>query len=264
MTSRLFQFVAMFAVEIFSLHLFFKWIERRWPERPQVDVSHLDADARKRVAKRADRVGTLSALASVPFLWIGWGLGFWALQRWAVPSIPGARFVRLPSLEYHFLIGMVAALVLSGSVGYGVLRLVYRGHLHQVMAVGDTHFGFDVRKLMYATFVWIVPLCVDAEALLMGRFVIFTDHGVHSRGLLERRPVFRPYSDVVALYGVDLVNVVRREKRFDHRFSIVFRDGAAVPSPRFLYHDDRPEDIEALRLAERKSGVPIRWGTDLP
>lgn len=52
MTASLLQFLAMFAVEILALHLFFKWIERRWPERPVADLSHLDADARERIAKR--------------------------------------------------------------------------------------------------------------------------------------------------------------------------------------------------------------------
>ena len=61
------------------------------------------------------------------------------------------------------------------------MRLVYRGEFHEVMAVGDAHFRFDVRRWMYATFVWIVPLCVDAETLLLGRYVIFTPDGIHSR-----------------------------------------------------------------------------------
>lgn len=181
-----------------------------------------------------------------------------------IPHPANTRFVRMPTPVFHLFPAFFAGIVLTAPSALGLMRLVYGRRFHGVMAIGDAHYKFDVRTWMYATFVWIVPLCVDAETLLLSRFVIFTDDDVHARGPLERRPVFRPYSDAIALRGVDGVKVLHREKRPKRRFSIVFRDGAAVPSPRFLYHDDRPEDLEPLRLAERKSGLPIRWGTDLP
>ena len=59
--------------------------------------------------------------------------------------------------------------------------------------------------------------------------------------------------------GVDGLKEVNHQLMPDRRFLVVFRDGRSVPSPRFAYHDGRPEDLEPLHYASQRSGVPIRW-----
>ena len=84
------EFALLFACEIAALHVFFRWIDRRWPPRPGVDVSHLDAETRERMAKRANRLGTSLCLIAWPLTMAAWGFGFYALQLGTLPDIPGA------------------------------------------------------------------------------------------------------------------------------------------------------------------------------
>ena len=267
MTAATYQYLGLFALEIAALHGIFRWVERKWPDRPRVDVSGMDVEVRAAIARRADRVGTTAALLSVVPVLAAWCFGFHTLQKAFVPTIEGARFVRLPAVGWwHIWPGLFASIVLAGPVGLIALRLVYRSRFHEVMAIGEPYFVFQfhVPKVMYTPFVWVVPLCVDAETMVLGRFLIFTDAGIHARGLLERRPTFRPYSEITTLYGRDEMRERRGKLVPDRRFVIEFGDGSEVPSPPFAYHDDRPEDLGPLRLATQKSGVPIRWVSDLP
>jgi hypothetical protein len=264
MTSALCQFVAPFALEIFALHPSFRWIERRWPKRPIVDVSHLDDEAKRRIAKRANRLGTLVSLVAWPIVTAAWGFGFLGLQLAMVPHPPGTRFVRLPNAAMHMIPAIFAGIVLTGPVGLLTMRLVYFRRYHEVMAVGDAHYRYDVRNWLYATFVWIVPLCVDAESLWLGRYVVFIGEGILSRDLVGGSPRFHSYSEVVDIYVNDGIRRVDNRNLPDRGFVIAFRDGDSVPSPRFAYHDGRPEDFEPVKLSGRKSGVPIRWVQDWP
>lgn len=253
------EFLGFFACEIAVLHVFFVWIDRRWPPRLAVDVSHLDAGTRARMAKRANRVGTGLSLLAWPLTMIAWGLGFYDLQLWMLPQIPGAVFVRMPSAAMHMIPALFASIVLAGPIGLLGMRIIYGRRFHEIMAVGDAHFRFDVRRWMYATFVWIVPLCVDAESLWLGRYIVFAPDGIHSRGVWSRRQEFRPYRDVATLVAVDGQKVLHNQFMPDRRFLVLFRDGHSVPSPRFAYHDGRPEDFGPLKYASQQSGVPIRW-----
>jgi len=155
--------------------------------------------------------------------------------------------------------GHFASIVLAGPIGLGAMRLLYRDRFHEVMAVGDAHFRFDVRRWMYVTFVWVVPLCVDVESLWLGRCVVFVPDGIFSRSLWSRRVDFHSYREVTSLVAVDGKKPLHGTIVPDRRFIVLFRDGISVPSPRFAYHDGRPEDFEPLLYTSRRSGVPIRW-----
>lgn len=264
MTAAILEYLAIFACEFLVLHLFFHWIERRLPERPEVDLSHLSAEERLRIAKKANRFGTLTAMLLTPVLVVVWALGFYGLQRAMIPDIPDTLFVTWPTGAMHIMPGIFAGIALGGPLGLLLMKLRYGRRFHEVMATGDAQFQFDVRKWMYATFVWIVPTCVDIETFWLGRFVIFTRDGIHSRGMFERRAVFHPYSQISAIYASDGKRLVNKEWLPDRRYEIHFRDGKTVPAPRFAYHDGRPEDLESAKWAEKRSGVPIRWVQELP
>lgn len=264
MTGALVEFVAIFALEVAVMHVFFRWIEGRMPKRLEVDISHISSDERARTAKRANRLGTLACIILWPIITGFWAYGFYRLQLLSVPEIPNAEFVRLPTFVMHGLPAIFAGIVLTGPAGMLVMRLVYGRRFREVMAVGDAQFRFDVRAWMYATFVLIVPFCVDLETLWLGRYMIFTDEGIHSRATLARKAVFHPYGHVKALYALDGRRVVHGDVLPDRRFCIEFQDGEVVPSLRFAYHDGRPEDFAPLRLAQAKSGVRIQWVQELP
>src|SRR4051812_46527836 len=101
-------FLLLFAAEIAGLHVLFVWLDRRWPPRPAVDLSHLDDDVRRRMARRANRLGTFASLLAWPLATAAWGLGFYALQQAMIPMIPGAIYVRTPSGALHLTSGIFA------------------------------------------------------------------------------------------------------------------------------------------------------------
>ncbi len=258
MTRELAEGIVWTFSQILLLHVFFKWLEKRWPPRPHVDLSHLDAETRRRLAKRVNVVGTLVGIALWPVLTAAWFLLFFWLQDATLPAIPGAVFVRRPTRVVHMIPATFAGITLTGPVMIGLTWLWFGRRFREVMAVGDAHYKMDARTQFYLMFVWIVPLCLDFDMAFLGRLTAFTPDRIVHRGLLIDRAQERPYSDVVKLEYVDGFRWVHNDQLPDKRFKITFRDGSEWTSHNFFLNP-RPDDPDLLKYVAGRSGiVPVR------
>ena len=152
----------------------------------------------------------------------------------------------------------------AGPIGLGLMRLIYRGRFHEVMAVGDAHFQFDVRRWMQVRHVRLdrADLCVRRTSRACGSAATssFACDGIHERSVWSRPGRFvHPYRDVASLLAVDGQKLANNMVLPDRRFLVIFRNGTSVPSPQFAYADGRPEVFEPLHYTSHRSGVPIQW-----
>ncbi len=250
--------LSILVVQAVSLHLVFVGIERLWRPGPAPDLSHLDAETRRKRAESTNRLGTALCVAGWPFFTVGWYLLFRRIEAESAPGVPGTLFVIRPSAGPGFAAPLIAGYALAGGCGLGLLWLIRRRTFREDLAVGDRHFGFNIRRFCYFSVVWCVPLCIDWEYAWINTWTAFTGEEVVVRGFLADRAVPHRIADVAEILGVRDYRETPGAIFPKPSYKIAFKDGTSWTTAQGG-HFPLPDDRAAIKHVARRSGRPIRW-----
>jgi hypothetical protein len=255
-------FFATILVQTAALHVAFVEIDKRW-KRPAVDLSHLDAEERRRRARFMNRLGTGLGMLLWPVLMVGW----FFLFRWFADhpkiGVPGVRYLIRPQMGYSFLAPLFTGIALSGLVAAGLLRLVRLRTYYEDMACGDELYGYDARRFFYVCVVWIVPLGLDWEFAFVNSWTAVTDDAIVCRDLMRLSPETYPLAGVAHIYGVRVYEEIPGAIAPKPSFKVTFRDGRSWTNA-MAAHYPLPGDRDAIDFISRRSGRPIEWVNAIP
>jgi len=251
--------IAILAVQTLALHIFFRWMEPRvLPRRPAVDLSHLGPEERRRKAYFAYRVVNFTCLLILPGLALAWYFLVRMLPQPAILNAPGAAHVLTPEPPSARAVALIAGVALCGPIGMGALRGCVGGRYRETVACAEEYWPGDTRRILYAIFVWVVPLCLDWELLHANCYTVFGKDAIVVKDFWEPRAIVHRYDDVARIDGVRDYRKLPGAVFPKPDYRIVFKDGGAWVlvgwKPR------RPADDRALiERAARRSHRAIRW-----
>jgi hypothetical protein len=257
----MFQFVLFIAISL-VLHLLVKLAARLVPREQHVDTADWPPEMITTVARRADRLGTLAALAAFLVILPAWIAAAYWLDFRLLPKPGPAEIIAVPLHWGRWVRGTVAAFVLAGVVALLVMRWVFGWRFDLMMAAGNRAFGYQASALFYCTLVWIVPFCVEYEIHSLGNCVYFAPDAlaVHSAGYLP--PQRHPYQDLTAIELARPYLEQRAEIGRSPECRISFQGGyrfTDVPWPFAWAGGGGPSDCEAIcNIVSRHSGRPIK------
>lgn len=246
----------LFVVLSLALHVGAKWVGRLWPKHENVATEDWSSEMLAKVARRANVVGTCTALGMFLILLPGWIVLAWWLDFQLWPALRPGELLAVSMQLFRLARGAIAAWALAGAASLAAMRVLWGWRYDLMLAAGNRQFGFNASRFFYWCFVWIVPFCVEFEIHSLG----YCAH-VSGQGLaLHDSPLFRPSLHPWAqLKSIELARPFNENPAAIGRAAemrLTFQDGATFTDvPWTVPWDDRGRRVRWEAVCQQVSAM---------
>lgn len=254
--------LAVFVAISLVLHALAKFAGRLLPQEQPVDTADWPPEMLSAIATRANRWGTLAALAAFIVLVPAWFVAAYWLDFRLLPDPGPGEFIAVPLHWGRWLRGFVAAYVLAAVVAFWVMRWMFGWRYHLMMAAGNRAYGFRAWAFFYWTLVWILPFCLEYEIHSLGNGVHLAADAIVIHEAFYLPPERHPYRDLTKIELAQPYLEMRAEIGRSPECRFTFRDGFTltdVPWP-FAWSDKQetvPNCDGWCEFVSQPSGVPV-------